>query len=69
MIHIFKTSVNSKKQIKKLKQYFDIMFPKAKCNFDLEDCDKILRIDGEENINLTVIKLLKIHNFNCEELE
>ncbi len=43
-------------------------------SFDLEDCDKILRIDTEENIvlKITVLKitgLLNTHRFHCEELE
>jgi hypothetical protein len=38
-------------------------------NFDLADCDKILRIDSEENIVFKITGLLNIHQFNCEELE
>jgi len=38
-------------------------------NFDLDDCDKILRIDSEENIVLKITGLLNIHQFFCEELE
>jgi hypothetical protein len=38
-------------------------------NFDLDDCDKILRIDSEENIVLKITGLLNTHQFNCEELE
>ncbi len=37
--------------------------------FDLEDCDKILRIDSEVNIVLEIIDPLHIHKFHCEELE
>ena len=35
----------------------------------LEDIDKILRIDSEENIVLIIIDLLNIHNYSCQELE
>jgi hypothetical protein len=69
MIFVFKTSVKTKMQIKKLKPHIDKILPKAKWNFDLEDCDKILRIDSEENIVLKITDLLTIHKFNCEELE
>lgn len=69
MIFVFKTSVKSKLQIKKLKPHIDQILPNAKWNFDLEDCDKILRIDHEENVALEIIDLLKIHKFHCEELE
>ena len=69
MIFVFKTSVKTKIQMKKLKPHIDKVLPGAKWNFDLKDSDKILRIDSEENIILPIVDLLKIHNFNCEELE
>ena len=69
MIFVFKTSVKTKMQIKKLKLHIDTILPNAKWNFDLKDSDKILRIDSEENIVLTIIDLLHIHNHSCEELE
>ncbi len=56
-------------QVKKLKPHIDKKLPKAKWNFDLTDCDKILRIDSEENIVLRTIDLLTIHKFYCEELK
>jgi hypothetical protein len=69
MIFVFKTSVKTKMQAKKLKPHIDKLLPKAKWNFDLEDCDNILRVDSEENTVLSVINLLRIHQFHCEELE
>ena len=69
MIFVFKTSVKTKMQIKKLKPHIDKILLNAKWNFDLADSDKILRIDSEENIVLIITDLLNIHNYNCEELE
>ncbi len=69
MIFVFKTSVKTKIQIKKLKPHIDKILPKAKWNFDLNDRDKILRIDSEVNIVSAIINLLKSHNFLCAELE
>lgn len=56
-------------QVKKLKPHIDKILPNIKWNFDLEDSDKILRIDSEENIGLAIIDLLTIHNHTCDELE
>ena len=42
---VFKTSVKTKMQVKKLKRHIDKILPNEKWNFDLEDGDKILRID------------------------
>jgi hypothetical protein len=69
MIFVFKTSVKTKMQAKKLKQHIDKILPNAKWNFDLEDCDKILRIDSQKDIVLATIDLLNFHNYSCEELE
>jgi len=69
MIFVFKTSVKTKLQAKKLKQPIDTMLPNAKWNFDLKDCDKILRIDSEENIVLKITDILNLNNYSCEELE
>lgn len=68
MIFVFKTSVKTKKQIKALKPQIDNILPKARWNFDLEDYDKILRIESGENIVREIQKLLNIHHFYCEEL-
>ena len=69
MIYVFKTSVKTKTQVKKLKLHIDKRLPKVKWNFDLEDSDKILRIDSKENVVLKIIDLLNFHKFYCEELE
>lgn len=69
MIFVFKTSVKTKKQIIALKPQIDNILPKARWNFDLEDCDKILRIESEENIAREIQQLLNIHSFYCEELD
>ena len=68
MIFVFKTSVKTKVQVKKLKPHIDKGLPGAKWNFDLKDVDKILRIDSEENVVTTAIDLLNSHSYSCEEL-
>ena len=69
MIYIFKTSVKTKIQVKKLKPHIDKTLPNEKWNFDLGDCDRILRIESEENIVLKITDLLNLHKIYCEELE
>ena len=69
MIFVFKTSVKTKIQIKKLKPHIDKIMPKAKWNFGLEDSDKILRIDSEKNVVFKITGLLNVHKFYCKELE
>ena len=69
MICVFKTSVKNKKNIRQLSPFLNNLLQQSKWNFDLADCDKILRIDSEENIVFKIIDLLNIHKFYCEELE
>ena len=69
MIYVFKTSVKSKNQVKKLTPKINNLLENDKWNFDLEDCDNILRIDSKQNIVSKIIDLLKSQNINCEELE
>ncbi len=70
MIYVFKTSVKTKNQVKALKPHMNKLLRDEKWNFDLEDCDKVLRIDNEEkNITSEIIDLLNIHQFTCEELK
>ncbi|MBS7256560.1 MULTISPECIES: hypothetical protein [Flavobacterium] len=68
MIEIFKTNVQEVEQsqiiIGKLLEHF----PNSAINFDLEDCDKILRIHSETISNYKIIELLNSHGFHCEVL-
>lgn len=68
MIYIFKTSVKTSIRVKQLKPHIDTILPAEKWNFDLQDRDKILRIDSEEDVAMAVINLLKNHKFSCKEL-
>jgi len=69
MIYVFKTTVNTENEVELLRPYIDKVLPSTKWNFDLEDCDKILRIDSTKNVIDLVKILFKIHDFECEELK
>jgi len=58
MISVFKTSVTNSKEIETLKPQLDIQLEFVKWNFDLEDCDNILRIDSLNEIAQPTIKIL-----------
>lgn len=69
MIYVFKTSVKTENDIKKLKPKLDNLVSNIKWNFDLEDCDNILRIESCEILTDTIVSLLKAFSFECEELD
>ncbi len=68
MIEVFKTNVqeveHSQMIVGKLLEHF----PNSIINFDLEDCDKILRIHSSSISNRKIIALLHSYGFHCEVL-
>lgn len=69
MIYVFRTTVRTRKQVNQLKPHLDKILPGSRTNFDLMDCDKILRIESQENITASIKNVLREHHFECEELE
>ncbi|HEX4045324.1 MAG TPA: hypothetical protein VHZ76_06645 [Gammaproteobacteria bacterium] len=69
-IEIFKTNVAKKREAKQLVEEMASHFPKYKINFDLEDCDKILRVENKKGSIRTssIINLLKNKHIECEVL-
>jgi hypothetical protein len=45
-VEVFKTNVLKKRSAKAIIEEIGLHQPDYKCNFDLEDCDKILRIEN-----------------------
>jgi hypothetical protein len=58
-----------KTQSKKLLSILAEAFPSLKINFDLSDCDKVLRVEGDDMEASRIMKLVKEHGFNCEVFE
>jgi len=48
MVEVFKTNVRNTREAKRVIQKLAEEFPKHKINFDLSDCDRILRIQGND---------------------
>ena len=69
MVEVFKTNVRKKAQSKMLLCVLSEIFPASKINFDLSDCDKVLRVEGDNIEALRILVLVKEHGFACEILE
>lgn len=67
-ILIFKTSVKNKSDIAKLQPYLDDVVD-GKWNFDLEDSDKIFRVETNRDIYSSLTLLFNGLGYECEELE
>ena len=65
MVEVFKTNVQKKTQSKMLLRILSEAFPSFKINFDLSDCDKVLRVEGDNTEALRIMMLVKEYGFNC----
>ncbi|MBS1513080.1 MAG: hypothetical protein JST86_19745 [Bacteroidetes bacterium] len=66
MVEIFKTNVIKKTQSKMLLDILSAAFPLCKINFDLSDCDKVLRVEGEQMEVSRIMILVNENGFICE---
>ena len=70
MIEVFKTNVQFQKDARQIVDNLEKVLAKAIINLDMEDCDKILRIEGTSKAkNKYVIKYLRQLGYNCEILD
>lgn len=69
MVEIFKTNVEKIKHSKMLIMRLKDSFPEYKINFDLSDCDRILRVEGENIGSDAIIQILNLCGFYCEILK
>ena len=69
MIEVFKTNVHETSQAAELVALLLQHFPGSKINFDLNDCDKVLRVEGESFLPGKVITLVKENGFICNVLD
>jgi len=69
MVEVFKTNIQERRQATALFEILSKHFPYFKINFDLEDCDKILRIEGDSIANERIISLINTNGYQCQILE
>ncbi|MEJ7779071.1 MAG: hypothetical protein WKF68_05740 [Daejeonella sp.] len=71
MVEVFKTNVEDPDDACRIIEQFSREFPDYQANFDLEDCDKVLRVECRREVidceNL--ISLLGNSGFKAETLE
>ncbi|MGZ4012397.1 MAG: hypothetical protein ACXVPE_17290 [Bacteroidia bacterium] len=68
-IEVFRTNVKTKKNAAIVINLIRRTIPVGKVNFDLADCDKILRIEAKEIQVQTILNLLLDLGFSCHPLE
>jgi hypothetical protein len=66
MIEVFKTNIQNKTQTEEIERQIFKQFPSLKINFDLEDIDNVLRVEGNVFDSNEIINVLINNNFECE---
>jgi hypothetical protein len=69
IVEVFKTNVQEEDRARQLTTRLLAHFPHCKINFDLQDCDKILRVEGIAVSNEKIIELITGEGFQCYVLE
>ena len=69
MVEVFKTNIQRKRTAAKIKMELLLLFPDCKINFDLDDCDRILRIESAVEVGGKIEEEMIKKGFYCEELQ
>jgi hypothetical protein len=69
MIEIFKTNVEFEEQCHAIITTLINTFSSVKVNIDLQDCDKILRVEGVDFSVDQIVEKVRILGYRCEVLE
>ena len=69
MVEVFKTNVEDKSAADEIKTELLQIYPTGVIDFDLEDCDKILRVENDLFVVKCISDILLQRGFTCEVLE
>ena len=71
MIEVFKTDIGDPKEAKRLVDLICHAINHCEANFDLEDCDRVLRVECKKGSfnSLEVIEILNRAGFQVEVME
>jgi len=68
IVEVFKTNVVEVELSELLIQQLEDQFPDSLINFDMEDCDKILRVEAATIAPEKIIQILNSNGYSCEVL-
>jgi hypothetical protein len=69
VVEVFKTNVQTRRVAEMIIADLIQFLPNARINFDLEDCDNILRIECQQLVVGDVIEIVEQRGHSCEVLE
>ncbi len=68
MVEVFKTNVAEVELSEHLIQQLTAHFPESLINFDIDDCDKILRVEAASVATEKIVQILNSNGYSCEVL-
>ena len=69
-VEVFKTNVTDKEIADKIISDLSTIIPESRINFDLTDCDNILRVESTSDIHIERIAThMLCFGYTCEVLE
>ncbi len=68
-VELFKTDVQEQVVANKITRILLKYFPGSRINFDLKDCDNILRLKGNNFLPEKIISIVNENGFNCINLD
>jgi hypothetical protein len=68
-VKIFSTDIENRTQVNDIRVVICSLFPHNIVTVDLEDCDQVLRVEGNIPSSEYMISLLSKLGFRCQELE
>ena len=71
MAEIFKTNISDKEEVDKVIRLFQSSWQHLQVSFDLDDCDRILRVEskGEPIDPQKLVEFLALHRLEVELIE
>lgn len=68
MVEVFKTDIQEADASNRVVCQLLAQFPASRITFDLEDCDKILRVESAIVASDAIVSLLNASGYQCEVL-
>ena len=68
MVEVFITDVKQPEEAVRVLLVLTEQFPLTRINFDLEDCDRILKVEGNNIVREKIIELIILNGHQCDVL-
>lgn len=69
MVEVYRTNITENSSAEEVTTHLMQLYPDSKINFDLEDCDHVLRVECSDNIFDKISAKVNSLGYFCEVLE